>query len=50
VREAGLAEVKEELIAMYATVRRYVGNAALADQLADRSDEVKALIVIQTGA
>lgn len=29
---------------MYVTIRRYVGNAALADQLASRSDEVKAVI------
>jgi hypothetical protein len=29
---------------MYATIRRYVGNSTLADQLAERSDEVKALI------
>ena len=29
---------------MHATVRRYVGNAELADQLAGRHDEIKALI------
>jgi hypothetical protein len=29
---------------MYATIRRYIGNSTLADQLAARSDEVKALI------
>jgi hypothetical protein len=29
---------------MYATVRRYVGNADLADQLAGRRNEIKALI------
>jgi hypothetical protein len=29
---------------MYATIRRYVGNTTLADQLAARSDEVKAVI------
>jgi hypothetical protein len=37
-------EAREELIAMYATVRRYVGNEDLADQLKGRRDEVKALI------
>ena len=29
---------------MYITVRRYKGNTTLADQLAERSDEVKAVI------
>jgi hypothetical protein len=29
---------------MYATIRRYVGNSTLADQLAARSDEVKDVI------
>jgi hypothetical protein len=29
---------------MYATIRRYVGNTTFADELAARSDEVKAVI------
>ena len=29
---------------MYVTIRRYVGNSALADQLAARSDEIKSVI------
>jgi hypothetical protein len=29
---------------MYVTIRRYVGNSELADQLAARSDEVKSVI------
>jgi len=29
---------------MYATVRRYEGNRALADRLAERADEVRSLI------
>jgi hypothetical protein len=29
---------------MYATIRRYVGNAGFADELAARGDEVKAVI------
>jgi hypothetical protein len=29
---------------MYVAIRRYVGNSALADQLAARSDEIKAVI------
>ena len=29
---------------MYATIRRYVGNTTLADELAARSDEVKSVI------
>jgi hypothetical protein len=29
---------------MYVTIRRYVGNSALADQLAARSDDIKSVI------
>ncbi len=29
---------------MYVSIRRYVGNSALADQLAARSDEIKSVI------
>src|SRR5205823_5966536 len=35
---------KERRRRMYISIRRYVGNTGLADELAARSDEVKAVI------